>query len=276
MNSRTAITAWSQLFRIVGYELCIPVLNLLNIPQNMRENPERLLEISKFFFTGNRGIPLDEELSTESEAANYFEACRMVDLGHLYECFGRLVVYYGGKPAEDLYELGRVHFVDDLSRFWDIWHTLFLRMHRNDLLVRNPLGDKFGDWLIKDLTRRFKEETDKQNELTVKWLQICDSYSSDLEKQRNKLNELLWYDIRDPEFTNEGGFENPCDELNWVFDIESMIERDCAIRIWKDLNQSFDNKTRSDFFDLSARLIADINEGLSREINESKNCYLDF
>jgi hypothetical protein len=47
-------------------------------------------------------------MTSDEEVTNHLEAQRMIDLGRLYDCFGKVVKAYGEESAINLYEWGEV------------------------------------------------------------------------------------------------------------------------------------------------------------------------
>lgn len=275
LESRNSIIDWAAFFTIGGYRLCVPVWKILDFPLEVCEKPQYLLETAKFFFVHDRSLSPDSPLASETEVENFLEARRMVDLGHLYECFGRLVAYYGENVAEQLYQLGMLHFAGRSARLWDYWDVLFSRLRTDRTWVTEALGNRFGSELVTIVNRRFKELADKQETLAAEWKRICDLYSSDQEKLRDDLNEVSWCDVRSADlYENDRG--ETCGELSRVFDFDSFIENHCSIKIWKDLNVCFENQIRHQFFQLSIGRFATTDFRVSEEIGRIKESYLNL
>lgn len=274
LTSRTDTTAWSSLFQILGYDLCIPIWDILDIPPNVLNNTTRILEISKFFFTRGGEIPVEKELSSDKEVSNYLEAYRMMDLGHLYKCFGKIVAYYGEETAIHLFKLGEIHFVGEISRYWDDWHLLFSKLLKKNLSPSIFLSQEVHKQLLDIIKFHFEEEADKSEKLKIRFEQMCQRYSSNLEEERDKLNQLMSYDIRNSEFTNEEGFENICDELDWVFAFDLLLLQDCPYKIWRDFNAVCEETSREKFFQFGVKELTLIDKYYDKKLEKLKDYYL--
>ena len=103
---------------------------------------------------------------------------------------------------------------------------------------------------------------------------MCLKYSSNLEEERDRLSQLLSYDIRNNEFTTDEGFENVCDELEWVFGFDLLQSQICAYNIWKEFNATREEKSREEFFQFALKELTLGQDCHDRELSELKGLYL--
>src|ERR1700709_452829 len=99
LKSRSDIVSWASVFCILGYAPCIPIWGILDLPKEIINNPEASLDIAKIFFNRSKSIWTPQRMTSDEEVANHMEAQRMIDLGLLYDCFGRIVKSYGEDTA---------------------------------------------------------------------------------------------------------------------------------------------------------------------------------
>lgn len=274
LRAREDILGWSSLFRILGCDLCIPIWDILEIPKGILTNPEKILKFSRDFFGRGGEISLDNTLSSDDEVSNHLEARRMVDLGHLYNYFGRVVASYGEQTAIQLFSFGEIHFVGEVARHWDIWHSLFSKLLRNSSSRNEALDEELYNRLLGVIQSHFEQERVKQEELRYKFDQMCRRYYSNLEEERTKLYQLLPYCTGKNRYTKNESFNSVYEELEQIFSFDLLLLQVTSYQIWRDFLSSCKGDSCEIVFRFIVRQLSLIDMTSGKEIEALKFNYL--
>lgn len=230
LNSRSEILAWEEVFRLLGVEFYMSCWDAIGVPKEIISEPSHILKIARFFHTRGGEITPEKIMTSDQEVANYLEAFRMIDLGHLYKTFGRITNYYGEAVANDLYEWGERNAVHDKSIFWWEWHNIFNYKFKNDSRISNPIKKNYKQ--ILDIIYHHTVEKEKVSdniEMKFEKLWKTASFSSD---------EKAIFNI---DF--EKGIEN---KDIFIVSISLILTQECAYHIWKNINSTFEKEVRKE------------------------------
>lgn len=275
LRSREDILGWLSLFRILGYDLCIPIWDILEIPTGLLTDPEKILKFSRDFFGRGGEIPVSKTLSSDDEVSNHLEARRMIDLGHLYNYFGKVVASYGEQTAIQLFSFGEIHFVGEVSRHWDIWHSLFSKLLRNGSSQNKALDDELYNALLSVIQFHFKREKAKQEELKYKFDQMCRKYYSNLQEERTRLYQLLPYGARNDKSTKNESFDSVYEELEQIFSFDLLLLQIISYQIWRDFLSICTKDSCERVFQFIVQQLSLIDRTSSKEIDDLKSNYLE-
>ena len=275
LRSREDILGWLSLFRILGCELCIPIWDILEIPTIILNNPEKILKFSRDFFGRGGEISVNNTLSSDDEVSNHLEARRMIDLGHLYNYFGKVVANYGEQTAIQIFSFGEIHFVGEISRHWDIWHSLFSKLLRNSSSQNKALDEELYNKLRSVIQFHFKQEKVKQEELKYKFDQMCRKYYSNLQEERTKLYQLLPNGKRNNKYTKNESFNSIYEELEQIFSFDLLLLQITSYQIWRDFLSICEKDSCDIVFQFIVQQLSLIDRTSSKEIEDLKFNYLE-
>ena len=264
-----------NLFRILGCDLCIPIWGILEIPTRILDSPEKILKFSREFFGRGGEITVENTLSSDAEVSNHLEARRMIDLGHLYNYFGKVVAGYGEQTASQLFNFGEIHFVGEISRHWDIWHSLFSKLLRNSSSQDKALDEELYDMLLSVIQFHFKQEKVKQEELKYKFDQMCQKYYSNLQEERAKLYQLLPHATRNNRHTKNESFNSAREELEQIFSFDLLLLQITSYQIWRDFLSVCKKDFREKVFLFMIQQLSLIDKTSGKEIENLKFNYLE-
>ena len=275
LKSRVDILGWSSLFRILGYDLCIPIWDILEIPPSILDKPERILEVSRTFFKRGGEITVEKTLSSD-EVLNHLEARRMIDLGYLYNYFGRVVASYGEQTATQLFRFGEIHFVGEISRYWDIWHSMFSKLLRTDLSQNNLLDEELYKTVLGVIKSNLEQEKIKQEKLKYLFDQMCQEYYLNLEEERKKLGQLLLHNAEGKEYPKNGNFNDAYEDLERIFSFDLLLLQVTSYEIWRDFLSTFKEDEREKVFQFAIQQLSLIDKTFSEKIKKLKINYLNM
>lgn len=260
LKSRTDIVSWGFVFRILGYEPSIPIWEILDIPEKIVNNPEPCLDIAKIFFDRSQSIWTLQTMTSDEEVANHLEAQRMIDLGLLYDCFGRIVKSYGEDTAIKLYEWTDRQFIHEKSMFWWDWQSIFSKQLRNQTSLIFSISPNNNEQILNIIKDQFERESVKEKRLDIEFEKLCRNFSDNTE-EINFLNNVSVSDI-----TIHNNFDDVNDELSNIFDFEGILARDCAYKIWQRINANFEKEVRESIFQWGVKESEDLGTKINQRL----------
>ncbi|HLM02226.1 MAG TPA: hypothetical protein VK400_14320 [Pyrinomonadaceae bacterium] len=260
LKSRADIVSWASVFRILGYEPCMPIWGILDLPKEIINNPKAVLDIAKIFFNGIKSIWTPQQMTSDEEVANHMEAQRMIDLGLLYDCFGRIVKSYGEEAAIKLYEWGERQFIHEKSTFWWVWWSIFSKQLRNQTSVISFTAPNNYQQILSIIKDQVEQESLREKRLDIEFEKLCQNFSANPE-EINRLNNASVSDI-----TIFNNFDDVTDELSNIFDFESILTRDCAYKVWQRINANFEKEVRENIFQWGVKESKNIGSRIDRKL----------
>lgn len=262
LKSNSDILGWASMFRILGFDLSVPIWEMIGIPKEIVINPKYVVQVAERFFMGNGEITPKGKMTSEKEVSNYFEARRMIDLGCLYNCFGRIVAYYNEENAINLYYWGERNFIQEKSSCWYVWHSIFLNMLRTRIEVKNYFDKQVFEKTFDTIKDEFEKTAFKKKKLETEFRVLCQKYALNLEKQ-NSLKNLMYYD-----YTDQNNFNDIHEELTSVFNFDLLLNQDCAFRIWRVMNIRYDKNFRKKMFGWGVNVYHSLGGTLDKSLEE--------
>ncbi|MGI8466839.1 MAG: hypothetical protein ACR2N3_00095 [Pyrinomonadaceae bacterium] len=266
LKSRSDIVSWGAVFRILGYELCIPIWKIIDISEKIIDNPKPILDIAKIFFKGSASIWSPKIMTTDEEVSNHFEAQRMLDLGLLYDCFGRIVNSYEEETAIQLYEWGDRYFIHEKLVFWWNWNNIFSKLMRNQTSLVTSLNQNDSEQILGIIKNQFEQEAYRKEKLDVEFERLCQEFSTNPE-QINLLNKVSISDV-----TIFNNFDDVDDELSNIFNFEGILYLDCAYKIWQRINANFEIEVRENLFQWGIKELKNSGLGINRRLKDYCLC----